>query len=210
MNWTFTSVHIIYFIPDENITLVLSAISNVFHALIPPSLSNWHSSGQKMTLPLRNPKFHDRVHDISPRSQINAYIYIYIYIYNFFKLIFNIMPPIHISFPRYSLTLDVQCISYFNVRGSCLVQSIIPARMNLRMFTLKYKSWRFTFSSFFSSSCHLHSRSPKNFPQHFDFNSLKFCSSSRPTDHTASLYSTKDKTVVSYKLLLADTGGRAV
>ena len=28
MNWTFTSVHTIFFIPDENITLVLSAISN--------------------------------------------------------------------------------------------------------------------------------------------------------------------------------------
>ena len=56
----------------------------------------------------------------------------------------------------------------------------------------------------------MHSRTPKNFPRHFVFNSLKLYSSSRLTDPTTPLDSTGDKVVVSYHLVLTGPGGRAV
>jgi hypothetical protein len=125
------------------------------------------------------------------------------------SLLYMFSFPTHVPYFRYLVT-NIQCVSYFKVWASCVVRSIVPARINLRILTLKYKSWRFTFRKFSLSSCYLHSRGPKNVPQHFVFNSLKFCSSSRLTNHTIPLYSTGDKIVVSYYLVSAHPGCRAV
>ena len=207
MNWMFFSVHTIFFIPDENITLVLSAISNNSAGWLLLGIPNVIHLVRKLPVLYETPGF-TIVFVISPLSLTNAKRIIYIFL--ILSLLFMFSFPNYVPHFRYSVP-NIQCISYVKVRGSCLVQSVIPARINLIIFSLKYKSWRFTVSNLFSSSsCYLYSRRPKSFPQHFDFNSLKFCSSSRLTDHTTPLCSTKDKIVVSYYLVLADRGGRAI
>jgi hypothetical protein len=98
------------------------------------------------------------------------------------------------SFPKYvphfRLSVsNIQCISYFQVRGSSPVHSIIPYCINLTILSLQYKSLRFSLRSFFHPPVTYTLIGQNTFRSTLISNSLTFCFSNRLSGQATLLYS---------------------